>query len=557
MTSPESLDGVIRPSAADHDLLIQAALGRILHIALEPRPLEEQLRRVLDVLLELPWLGIRPQGCIYLTENDPPELVMKVQRGLPTSVQEHCARVAAGTCLCGRALADGLPRFTTRLTLGHTIRHTGMGEHGHCLVPITAATRRLGLLNLYIDANQVLTPVQTQFLLLAADILAQMIERRRAEDRLRRSEERFTLAVRGSDAGIWDWDIRANRMYYSARWKSMLGYEEKEISCAIAEWEERLHPEDVDRVHESVRAYLDGRTDDYEMEFRLRHKDGSYRCILARGAAVRGPDGQPQRMVGWHLDITERKRAEEEERRTQAHVLAAQRVLELVRPRQPLDTPELTIHGACSAAEHVSGDYFTYFVLPDGAILTVVADVCGHGLEAAIVTDLVHTWLRALTGLRLDIGETLDRLNSGLMDQIDEDRFVTMLALRLDPRQRTLEYINAGHPSGHVLNQDGTIKARLDAASPPLALRRNAPFLIQGPVSLAAGDRVLLVTDGVFEPLSPQGDQFGIDRVLRHVAASLDQSGDQLLAGLFDEVRRHAATPALDDDLTGVLIHVK
>jgi PAS domain S-box-containing protein len=137
-------------------------------------------------------------------------------------------------------------------------------------------------------------------------------ERKRSEQELFRSRERFELAVRGSQDGLWDWDLKTGDVYYSPRWKSILGYEDHEIANRIEEWEKRLHPEERERVLAANKAHAEGLTPHYEYEYRLRHKNGSYRWILARGVALRDAAGKAYRMAGSHVDITDRKQAEEE-----------------------------------------------------------------------------------------------------------------------------------------------------------------------------------------------------------------------------------------------------
>jgi two-component system cell cycle sensor histidine kinase/response regulator CckA len=136
-------------------------------------------------------------------------------------------------------------------------------------------------------------------------------EKRRAEKSLRESRERLRLAVQATGLGPWDWDLRTGAVEFSPEWKRQLGYEEHEVPGRYEEWEGRLHPDDRERVLDALRAYLDGRRPDYAVEFRLRHKDGSYRWIYTRAMALRDEGGKPSRMLGCHLDVTERKRAEQ------------------------------------------------------------------------------------------------------------------------------------------------------------------------------------------------------------------------------------------------------
>ena len=139
----------------------------------------------------------------------------------------------------------------------------------------------------------------------------QLAERRHIEGALRESRERLELATKGADAGVWDWDLRTNRMYFSPRWKSQLGYADHEIGDSFDEWESRLHPDDRERALETIRAYLEGHLLIYSLEHRLRHKDGSYRWILTSGSAFRDEKAALVRMTGVHIDMTERKHAEE------------------------------------------------------------------------------------------------------------------------------------------------------------------------------------------------------------------------------------------------------
>ncbi len=136
--------------------------------------------------------------------------------------------------------------------------------------------------------------------------------RRAAEEELRKSRERFELAVQGSQDGLWDWDLTTDEVYYSPRYKAMLGYEDHEFPNRSEEWAKRVHPEDIDRVRSELRAHFKGKESLSWLEFRFRHKDGSYRWIRSRAFVLRDTTGRVYRMAGSHEDITDRKTAEDE-----------------------------------------------------------------------------------------------------------------------------------------------------------------------------------------------------------------------------------------------------
>jgi diguanylate cyclase (GGDEF)-like protein/PAS domain S-box-containing protein len=150
-------------------------------------------------------------------------------------------------------------------------------------------------------------------------VLYLLVARTRATDTIHKvsnqlsaSEQRWQFALEGAGDGVWDWDIKTNKVVFSKRWKAMLGYEDFEVGEEVDEWKKRVHPEDYVNVMQAVEATLNGFNTVYSNEHRVQCKDGSWKWILDRGMVVsRDAEGMPERMVGTHADISSLKKSEE------------------------------------------------------------------------------------------------------------------------------------------------------------------------------------------------------------------------------------------------------
>ena len=162
------------------------------------------------------------------------------------------------------------------------------------LTPILEDNQVTGILDVRLDATDRMDNVQQ-----LEQITATLQER----------EERLNLVMQATNDGIWDWNVQTGEVYYSSRWKAMLGYQTDEIENHFIAWRRLVHPEDLADSLVKIEAMLAGRSTTFELEHRLLHKDGSYRWILSRGVLVRDEQGEPDRMVGSHSDITDRKQA--------------------------------------------------------------------------------------------------------------------------------------------------------------------------------------------------------------------------------------------------------
>ena len=161
------------------------------------------------------------------------------------------------------------------------------------------------------ELNQLNAELEKRVQERTTELTNEITERERTEKALRESEERYSLAVRGANDGLWDWNLKSGEIYFSPRWSSMLGFEECEVKSSPEEWFERVHPEDLSKLQNAINLHLNGDTSHFECEYRIRHANDDYLWMLCRGLAVRNADGQAYRMAGSQTDITDRKWVEE------------------------------------------------------------------------------------------------------------------------------------------------------------------------------------------------------------------------------------------------------
>ena len=176
--------------------------------------------------------------------------------------------------------------------------------------------------------------------------LRDITARKAAEESLRKSEERYALAVRGSKDGLWDWNLVHGKVFFCDQWKAILGYQNDELGNSVDVWFSRIHASDVKRVQKRLQKHLDGALAHFESEHRVHHKNGGCRWVLVRGSAVRNRKGIAVRIAGSMTDITERKKAERQLRKALEDLrfaLASEKVLMEELDRKNKELVELSI----------------------------------------------------------------------------------------------------------------------------------------------------------------------------------------------------------------------
>jgi serine phosphatase RsbU (regulator of sigma subunit)/putative methionine-R-sulfoxide reductase with GAF domain len=607
--SPTEAGGEPLQHEVEQNLLIQQALNAILRIALEPLSLDEQMHRVLDLILKLPWLALEGKGCIYLADEGAKVLVRKAQIGMPAGVLSACARVPFGTCLCGQAVVTKEIVFASGLDARHTICYPGIVPHGHYCVPIRSGESPLGMLALYVREGHRRSPTEERFLRAVADVLAGIIEHQRTQQRLRdeliqRKEAERRLAAEyavsqilavssslndaasailravceslGWDVGIlWAVDRSANVLRCVEVWHTPtlavpaferdtrqrtyapgIGLPGRVWAGEALAWVADLAAEAaLPRVPVAAGEGLHG-----AVGFPVR--DGveflGVMEFLSRG--IRQPDGeliQVMTSIDSHISqFIQRRQAEGELRRQEADRRIARRIQEGLLPKAVPSFAGFQIGGRSVPAQDVGGDCFDFLPLRVGGedgLGVLVADASGHGIGAALLAAQTRAYLRALALTCSDVGTLLTLSNQRLASDLVTDHFVTLFLLRLDPRTHSLLYANAGHWPGYVLDRQGRTKAVLASTGCPLGIDPASEFPTGPATTLEPGELVLLFTDGIVEAAPPDGKPFGLERTLGIVRAHQREAPDAILDTLFHAVGDFSGHP-LQDDLTAVIL---
>ncbi len=250
----------------------------------------------------------------------------------------------------------------------------------------------------------------------------------------------------------------------------------------------------------------------------------------------------------------EKQLLESEFNQTKEELRIAREIQQRLLPASAPDIPGFDLAGASLPAEWTSGDYFDFIPMRDDRFAVVVADVSGHGTGPALLSTATRAYLRALTKSYGDVGEILTMANRSLADDVDQGRFVTAFLARLDPKTRTLVYASAGQ-DGILLTGDGKTKA-LDAAGLPLGAIADTTHDTAPEIQLAAGDILLLTSDGIAETEAESGEQFGLERIIDVVRKEHDRSAREIVDVLLNSARDFANGSPQRDDITAVVAKV-
>ncbi|MFP4394661.1 MAG: GAF domain-containing protein [Anaerolineales bacterium] len=294
----------------------QSALNALLRISVNTpeATLDEQLNQALEHILSISWLPLLPKGGIFLTDDDGrgENLALEASRGFDVEMQMGCQNLAIGECLCGQAIAKKRMIFSSNLDERHKLPGPDrmLTPHGHYCVPILSGATPLGVLTLYLKPDHERKDHEIEFLNSAAHTLATIIERKRAEEALRKSQQQYAGLVNTIDGIVWEADAATQQFtFVSPQAEEMLGYPIERWTTEPDFWPRHIHEEDRETSVEFCAAAT-RQLQDHEFEYRMIDAEGN--IVWLRGiASVIVEDGKPVKLRGVMIDITERKRLTE------------------------------------------------------------------------------------------------------------------------------------------------------------------------------------------------------------------------------------------------------
>ncbi len=283
-----------------------------------------------------------------------------------------------------------------------------------------------------------------------------------------------------------------------------------------------------------------------------RKKSGELYWANQTVTPIKDPYGTVTHFVAVLKDVTEIRKYHEQE----VQLRLARAVQQRFSPLAPR-VKGLDIGAASHPATATGGDYFDFIEAPDGFVYVAVGDVSGHGFDAALIMALTRAYIRAYVTLGMEVGDVLGCVNRALLEDLEPERYVTMLLLRLDVETASLAYANAGHIPGMLLDPSGTGAADdiLDSTGVPLGLFADATFATRR-CRFKTGQILVLGTDGASETADVDGQEFGRNGVLEYVRSHASLSAQDISTGVYGAARSFGASDDQHDDITSVIIKV-
>ena len=377
-------------------------------------------------------------------------------------------------------------------------------------------------------------------------ILIDITERKLAEEKLRKSEEKFRRIVETAAEGFLLMDEDLKIVDLNDTYCRMLGYSREELLAKTM----------FDLATDNFRAYLLANNEtllaqEYrEFEGSVVTKNGHTIPILVHGNSLQDDQGSNIGNVAFVTDMTEHKKA----------LILASEVQKSLLPQEKPEVSGLDIAGRNVSCDEIGGDYFDFLWRqnsPKDSFSIVVGDISGHGVDSALLMTTARAFLRMRASQPGTISEIISEMNSHLAsDVLDSGKFMTLFYLAIDPEQRALSWVRAGHDPALVYTPDINEFEELDGSGIALGVISDFEYIANQKKGLKNGQIIAIGTDGIWEAFNTEGQMFGKKRLRDIIRKHAEASADEILGEVYAGLNSYMSGTKSEDDITLVIIKV-
>lgn len=375
-------------------------------------------------------------------------------------------------------------------------------------------------------------------------VLCDITDRKMAASKLRKSEEKFRRIVETAGEGYVLFNDDFKIIDFNDAYRKMLGYSAAELlgKCPF------------DIASDDFREFMIANketimTQEYrKIEGCLVAKDGRHIPILSHGSTLRSDQGEIIGNMAFITDMTEHKKA----------LMLAGEVQKSLLPQEKPMVKGLDIAGKTISCDEIGGDYYDFISRQksgSGPFNVVVGDISGHGVDSALLMTTARAFLRMRASQPGTISEIISSMNHHLVkDVLETSRFMTLFYLSLNPEQKSIEWVRAGHDPALLYDPLQDSFEELKGSGIALGVADDITYHVNRRTDLANDQIIAVGTDGIWESFNPEGEMFGKDRFKKIIRENAHQSASNILEMVYEELRQFTAGRKSEDDITLVII---
>ena len=375
-------------------------------------------------------------------------------------------------------------------------------------------------------------------------ILIDITERRLAEEKLKKSEEKFRRIVETAGEGFVLMDQELKIVDVNNAYCQMIGYSREELKGTHV----------LDLATDEFRSFMSANREMFlsreqrNLEGEVVSKDGRVIPVLIHGSTLRDDHGKAIGNMAFVTDMTEHKKA----------LMLAGEVQKSMLPTEMPDVRGLDIAGRNVSCDEIGGDYYDFIWRPDSAkkiFSIVVGDISGHGVDSALLMTTARAFLRMRASQPGSISEIVTAMNDHLaQDTIDTGKFMTLFCLTIDPEDQYLEWVRAGHDPALVYSPQQDSFEELKGSGIALGVTDGFQYMENRKTGLQSGQVIAIGTDGIWEAFNTEGEMFGKERYQKIIRENCQKSAAEILDAVYRELNEFTFGKKSEDDITLVIV---